>query len=173
MPQFDVNSFGPQLFWLFLVFVVFYFIVSRIIAPAAESILTSRNRFIQDNFDSADEYNRKSAEAEQFRLTKLSEANAAAENIRHKALKKIADKFEQRKLATIDELKLKTNHALSEMSLFADSFHAKESDPCIKLAAHIINKVTGKPADMGLLAKIEKEYSISKDSTIKKQSRSK
>ena len=173
MPQFDVSSFGPQLFWLFLVFVIFYFIVSKIIAPAAESILTSRNRFIQDNVESAEEYNRKSAEIEQFRVKKLAEANEAAENIRHKALKKLENEFEERKYATIDELKIKTGRALNEASLFADNFHAKESQPCLQLAAHIIEKVTGKQSDMKLLSSIEENYNIAAGDDLNKESRGK
>lgn len=173
MPQFDVSTFGPQLFWLFLVFMVLYLIVSRLIAPAAETILTSRNRFIQDNVESADEYNRKSAEIEKFRENKLTEVNVAAEDIRHKALKKLSDEFEHRRLATIDELKLKTNRAINDTEIFADNFHSKESEPCLQLAAHIINKVTGKPANMTLLEKIEKDYHIVKNDDEKSEDKKK
>lgn len=169
MPQFDVSTFGPQLFWLVLVFVVLYFIVSKLIAPAAESILTSRNRFIQDNIESAEIYNSKSAEIEKFRGEKLAEANAIAEDIRHKALKKLSDEFDNRKQSTLDELKLKTNKAMNEVSLFADNFHAKESEPCIQLAAHIISKVTGKNADMKLLSEIEEKYTLVLDESKTKK----
>lgn len=165
MPQFDVSSFSAQLFWLFVVFTIFYFVVSKVIAPKAETILTSRNRFMQDNVDSADEYNRKSAEIEELKDQKLIEVNLTAANIRHEALQRLDYEFEKRKHLTLEDLNLVTERALNEVKLFADSFHGCETEPCLKLAAHIINKVTGKPADMNLLNQIEQDYSIHKVAT--------
>lgn len=158
MPQFDVSSFSSQLFWLFVVFTVLYFIVSRIIAPAAENILTSRNRFVQDNVDSASSYNQKSAELERLKNEKLDRTNAEAEEIRHKALKELNDSYEKRRKEVIDDLKHKTSRATDEIKLFMDNFHARETEPCVNLAAAIIEKITGKKADMKLLMQIEKKY---------------
>ena len=56
MPQFDVSSFSSQLFWLAIVFAILYFIVSKFIAPKAESILTARNRYIEDDINYAEVY---------------------------------------------------------------------------------------------------------------------
>jgi len=54
MPQFDVSSFGTQLFWLTLVFGVLYIAISRIIAPKAESIMINRNRYLEENITASE-----------------------------------------------------------------------------------------------------------------------
>ena len=59
MPQFDISSFSSQLFWLAIVFAVLYFIVSRFIAPKAESILTARNRCMEENISYAEDYKKR------------------------------------------------------------------------------------------------------------------
>lgn len=158
MPQFDVSSFPSQAFWLVIVFGVLYFFISRVIAPTAESILTSRHRINADNISAAEEYNAKSAELEKLKTEKLAEANKAAEELRASALKSVADNFEHKRGEVNDELKLKTNRALNEIQLFTENFHAQETEPCVNLAAFIIERITGKPADIKLLKKIEDKY---------------
>ena len=158
MPQFDLSSLSSQFFWLFIVFGFLYLVVSKLIAPAAESILISRHHIMDVNVSSADEYNKKAMELEEVKKNWLLETNKLAEDIRHNALNSLSEKFESRKKEVSEELKLKTDHAMKDIDLFVDNFHAQETEPCITLAAFIIKKITGKGADMKLLQKIEEQH---------------
>ncbi len=53
MPQFDPSSFASQLFWLLVMFVALYWIVSRIAVPRIGEVLEQRARVIQDDLDRA------------------------------------------------------------------------------------------------------------------------
>ena len=53
MPQFDPSTFASQLFWLLVMFVALYWIVSRIAIPRIGEVLDQRARVIQDDLDRA------------------------------------------------------------------------------------------------------------------------
>ncbi len=53
MPQFDPSSFASQLFWLLVMFVALYWIVSKIAVPRIGEVLEQRARVIQDDLDRA------------------------------------------------------------------------------------------------------------------------
>jgi F-type H+-transporting ATPase subunit b len=54
MPQFDVSSFGTQLFWLTLAFGILYIVISKLIVPKAESIIINRNRYLEENITASE-----------------------------------------------------------------------------------------------------------------------
>lgn len=54
LPQLDASTFEEQLAWLFLTFVVFYFIVSRIALPKISAVLETREEMIANDIDTAD-----------------------------------------------------------------------------------------------------------------------
>jgi len=156
MPQFDVSTFSSQLFWLIVIFSCLYFVVSCFIAPSAENILTSRHRIADDHIAEAEEYNKQIAEVEALKAAELSEANKHAEDIRAEAIRSLNYLFANKKGEVISQIKFERAKALKEIELYINSFHTKESDSCMKLAAAIIHKLTGKDADMKLLSDIEK-----------------
>lgn len=155
MPQFDVSLFPSQLFWLLIIFGLLYFVISRFIAPAAESILTSRHRVADDHIKESEEYHKQVSEIEALKTKELVDANKHAEDLRNKAVKSLNNLFASKKEEVSSEIKLKRSKAMSDLQVYIDNFHSKESQPCIKLAAVIINKITGKDADMKLLSDIE------------------
>lgn len=53
MPQFDPSSFASQVFWLAVMFVALYWIVSKIAIPRIGEVLEQRARVIQDDLDRA------------------------------------------------------------------------------------------------------------------------
>ncbi len=53
MPQFDPSTFASQLFWLFVMFVALYWVVSKIAVPRIGEVLEQRARVIQDDLDRA------------------------------------------------------------------------------------------------------------------------
>ena len=53
MPQFDPSTYASQLFWLAVMFVALYWIVSKIALPRIGEVLEQRARVIQDDLDRA------------------------------------------------------------------------------------------------------------------------
>jgi F-type H+-transporting ATPase subunit b len=154
MPQFDVSSFSSQLFWLIIVFGFLYFLISRFIAPKAESILTQRNGFLEENISHAEEYNNRAKSIEAMREGKLEEVNSHVEDLHKQALEMMESHFAHQKQELSVVLDKKKEKALAQIQNYIDKFHVTEPDSCIKLAAFIIQKVTNKDADIELLKKI-------------------
>ena len=53
MPQFDVTTFIPQLFWLGVLFTVFYSVARSVLIPRMQNILTSRQEKIASILEEA------------------------------------------------------------------------------------------------------------------------
>jgi F-type H+-transporting ATPase subunit b len=157
MPQFDVASFGPQLFWLVFVFGTLYLLVSKFIAPKAESILTARNRFLTENLSSAEDYNQKAAMLRDEIEAKLQEVNHVTEEMHIKTTMELDSHYERHKHELSLELQSKTEKALLEIDEMISTFHNREIGPCLNLASFIIEKITNKPVDSALLDKIHKK----------------
>ena len=154
MPQFDVSSFSSQLFWLTLVFGVLYIIVSKFIAPKAETILINRNRYLEENISASENDNNKAHSLRQQREEKLRELNIDIEKLQKDAIQALDAHFLDKNIHLTSALSQKTQEAFSEIQKYLSSFHKIEDKSCIDLAAFIIEKITDKPADLKLLEKI-------------------
>lgn len=157
MPQFDVSSFSSQLFWLVIVFGFLYFLISKFIAPKAETILMQRNSFLEENINHAEEYSKKAKSIENLRENKLDEVNLHVEELNKQAFELMDLRFlhQTKELSLV--LDKKKEKALAEIKTYVDTFHLNEPVSCIKLAAFIIQKVTNKDADIDLLKKIHEK----------------
>lgn len=154
MPQFDVSSFGTQLFWLTLAFGILYIVISKIIAPKAESIIINRNRYLEENITASE---RDSALAESLRKEKemkLREFNLEIEKFRKEALDSLDAHFANKDSELVESLSKKTKESFLEFEKYLASFHEQENKSCVDLAAFIIEKITDKPTDLELLQKI-------------------
>jgi len=153
MPQFDVSSFGTQLFWLTLAFGILYIVISKIIAPKAESIIINRNRYLEENITASE---RDSALAESLRKEKemkLREFNLEIEKFRKEALDSLDAHFANKDSELVESLSKKTKESFLEFQKYLASFHEQENKSCVDLAAFIIEKITDKPTDLELLQK--------------------
>ena len=154
MPQFDVSSFGTQLFWLTLAFGILYIVISKIIAPKAESIIINRNRYLEENITASE---RDSALAESLRKEKemkLREFNLEIEKFRKEAIDSLDAHFANKDSELVESLSKKTKESFLEFQKYLASFHEQENKSCVDLAAFIIEKITDKPTDLELLQKI-------------------
>lgn len=155
MPQFDLASFSSQLFWLAVVFGFLYFLVNKFIAPKAESILTARNRCLEENIKSAEQYNEKVKSLEVFKEDKLSEVNAHVEEVNQQALAFLDLHFADKQSELSAILGKKRAKALAEIESYVEKFHTDKPEFCLRLAAFIIERVTNKKADINILKEIQ------------------
>ena len=54
MPQFDTSVYFAQIFWLFISFGFLYLMMSRLICPMIEEVLSERERYIQQTLNQAE-----------------------------------------------------------------------------------------------------------------------
>lgn len=154
MPQFDVSSFSSQLFWLAIVFAVLYFIISKFIAPKAESILTARNRCIEEDINYAEVYKKEATMLDMEKHEKLTEVNIKVEEMQQQAIKLLESHFAEQKEALSKTLDRKKEIYSEEITKYVNKFREGEPDACLRLAAFIIEKITDRPADLKRLKEI-------------------
>lgn len=56
MPQLDPTWFASQLFWLFICFTVLYILLSKLILPPLQGVITSRKDTIEGDLNAAQEF---------------------------------------------------------------------------------------------------------------------
>lgn len=134
-------------------------VVSKFIAPKAESILITRNRFLESNINEAESYNQKASKLRKEVDTKLAEVNRTVEEMHKKAAKELDSTYEYHKKELALELEAKTQVALSKIEEMTVTFQKQQVRPRVELASYIIEKITDKPANMELLQKIQEEKS--------------
>lgn len=154
MTQFDVSSFSSQLFWLVIVFAILYFIVSKFIAPKAESILTARNRCIEDDINYAEVYKKEAKMLDMEKHEKLTEVNIRVEEMQQQAIKLLESYFAKQKEEISKTLDHNKEISSDEITKYVNKFREDESDACLRLAAFIIEKITDKPTDIKRLREI-------------------
>jgi F-type H+-transporting ATPase subunit b len=151
MPQLNFNDYAPQLVWLAIVFLVLYWVMSRLAVPAIASTLKGRQAKIQSDLDAAGRANddtRTLVETYQKRLAdarenarrvirEQAEADAAAAAARsHELAERLAAQVAEaeRRIADQRRVVMTSFEALAE-----------------EIAQNVYNKVAGQPADAGAL----------------------
>lgn len=64
MPQFNVDTFLPQLVWLAITFVILYFVMARLALPKVAEVLEGRQNRIDDDLEQAETYRKESEQLE-------------------------------------------------------------------------------------------------------------
>jgi len=157
MPQFDVSSFGTQLFWLTLAFGILYIAISKLIVPKAESIIINRNRYLEENITASENDYGKIEFLRKEKEIKLRKLNIEIEKLRKEAIDSLDANFASRTAELNEALSRKTKESFLDVQKYLASFHKHENESCIDLAAFIIEKITNKPADLKILEKIYRE----------------
>ncbi len=81
MPQLDFSTFPNQMFWLMVTLVVIYFILSRVVLPRVDSVLSERQGTITNDISAAEELKLKAQEAEEAYSKALADARTEAQKI--------------------------------------------------------------------------------------------
>ena len=157
MPQFDVSSFGTQLFWLTLAFGILYIVISKLILPKAESIIINRNRYLEENITASENDYGKIEFLRKEKEIKLRKLNIEIEKLRKEAIDSLDANFASRTAELNEALSRKTKESFLDVQKYLASFHKHENESCIDLASFIIEKITNKPADLKILEKIYRE----------------
>lgn len=151
MPQFDIETFPAQIFWLILFFSAFYLLISKIIAPRLESILNSRSKILEDNILAAKEYQTELEALENYKNKELVSISKNSKSLKEKALKTLDAKFIAKRAKIENEISEQNKQAQMDIKKFADEFMLEQQLPSLNLARNIISKATGKKPDEKIL----------------------
>ena len=85
MPQFDVNTFPSQIFWLIVSFIILYVLMSQIVLPRIGRTIEAREAKIQSDLDAAQKANDAARVAAEAQRKALAEARGKATATVHQA----------------------------------------------------------------------------------------
>jgi len=154
MPQLEIATFIPQIFWLFVVFVVLYIFMSRSAAPKIADVLKKRQNKIADDLAEAGVLQ---AEAEKARvLYEKSQAaarsDAAAVVVSKRDELKAEAEAEYQKLS--DSLGAKADEAQKSIDAAKDKALTEVRDVATEVCGDIISKISGLKLDSDAVSKV-------------------
>ncbi|RVU35035.1 F0F1 ATP synthase subunit B' [Hwanghaeella grinnelliae] len=96
MPQFEqLDTFASQIFWLIVTFSVLYIILSRMVLPRIGTVVTTRQKKIDDDLGRAESLKQKAATVQEAYEESLAKAAEDARAVHRQAAEEIAAKSEK------------------------------------------------------------------------------
>ena len=135
MPQFETAFYGAQVFWLLISFGFLYLMMSQLICPMIEEVMTERDKKIQSLLNKAEELNTEAADyhqryqtylmaAEQEKAEKIQEAY---QNI-HKKIAQVENRNEAQLRQKIRRAEDKINKTIKALDQEADALSTQLAD---------------------------------------------
>ena len=146
MPQFAIETWSGQIFWLFLSFGVMYFILSRFILPKIGQGLTDRGDRIADDLDEASRMQQQATQAEADYERALADAKAKAHNISETTRKSIDEELTAEAEASEELFARKQAEADARIRKIKTAALGKIDDVAADTVGEIISKIGGMKA---------------------------
>ena len=143
MPQFAIETWFGQIFWLFLTFGVMFFILSKFILPKIGQGLTDRGDRIADDLDEASRMQQQAAQAQADYEQALADAKAKAHNIAETTRKSVDEELEAEAVKTDEQFARKQAEAEDRIRTIKTAALAKIDDVAGDTVGEIIAKLTG------------------------------
>lgn len=165
MPQLDIAFFIPQIFWLFVVFTVLYFFMSRSAAPKISEVLKKRQNVITDDLAVAENLQ---AQAEQARIAfekSQSDARDAAAGFILSNREEIKAEIDSEYQKLSEVLNAKADEAQSRIEAAKDKALGDVRDVATEVCLEIISKVSGISLDNKVVSKIVADKTSAKNTS--------
>lgn len=155
MPQFDINTYYSQIFWLVVTFSLLYIFVCKFIVPKIEKVLNNRQSNIQDNIIKADDLALKVEKLNKYYNEEVAKISTEVDKLKKEKIDSLETEFSIKKSNLEQNLQKLINQNIKDIKLVAEEFKANKVEATIKLAAGIIEKITDTKADINLLKNIK------------------
>jgi F-type H+-transporting ATPase subunit b len=143
MPQLDISTWPPQLFWLAVTFGLLYYIVSRMIIPRTGAVIEKRKSTIDGDIAAASQHKLDAEAALKAYEASLAEARAKAGSLSATARNTLSAEADSTIAKLNSELAVKISAA--EKSIAAAKAKAMESIDSIaaELSSSIVGQLIG------------------------------
>jgi len=160
MPQFNVNTFPSQLFWLIITFSILYFIVLFILLPRIRENIRLRKNKISNDLERAERIKNEVESMIQTYELKINEAKNKANDILKKSIKKQSADYSSQ----INLIKKQIENKLLETEKKLEDYKAEMEKGIIKSAVlvstEIISKIMFKDKTKDEIKSLLENYNI-------------
>jgi F-type H+-transporting ATPase subunit b len=140
MPQFDPSTFTSQIFWLFAIFFILYFLMSKIALPKVGEVLERRHKTIEDNLGKA----RALKDETDAAIAKYEAALAEARNAAHADIREASEKAAAEQSAKTEAMVKKLSKKTSDAEKRIADAKAQAMTGVAEAAADIARDATDK-----------------------------
>jgi F-type H+-transporting ATPase subunit b len=151
MPQLNFHDYAPQLVWLTIVFVVLYWVMSRLAVPAISDTLKGRQAKIQGDLDATGRANDDTRALVENYQKRLADARENARRVIREQAEADAAAAAARGAEQHERLAAQVAEAERRIADQRRAVMAGFEALAGEIAQSVYSKVAGQPADMGAL----------------------
>ena len=143
MPQLDISTWPPQLFWLAVTFLALYFVISRVAIPRTGGVIALRKSTIDGDLASAQKLKAETENAIKSYEAALADAKAKANAIATENRNKLNAEIEAERAKLDAALGAKIATAEKKVAASRDQALKEVAQMAADIAGQIVQQLTG------------------------------
>jgi F-type H+-transporting ATPase subunit b len=143
MPQLDISTWPPQLFWLAITFLALYFVMSRVAIPRTGGVIALRKSTIDGDLAAAQKLKTETDNAIKSYEAALAEAKAKAQAISIENRNTLNAEIEAERAKLDAALGAKISAAEKKVAASRDKALGEVADMAADIASQIVQQLTG------------------------------
>ena len=143
MPQLDISTWPPQLFWLAITFLALYVVMSRLVIPRTGGVIEQRKSTIDGDLAAAQKLKAETDKAAQAHEAALADARAKANAIAQDNRNKLTGEIDAERAKLDAALGAKIADAEKKIAASKAKALADVGDVAADIAASIVSEITG------------------------------
>ena len=143
MPQLDISTWPPQLFWLAITFLALYFVMSRVAIPRTGGVIALRKSTIDGDLAAAQKLKTETDNAIKSYEAALAEAKAKAQAISIENRNALNAEIEAERAKLDAALGAKISAAEKKVAASRDKAMAEVAGMAADIASQIVQQLTG------------------------------
>ena len=147
MPQLDVSTFLPQIFWLVVTFAALYLIMWKVAVPGVANVLEARQKRIGDNLDKATQAKQEAEGTLEAYEASMAEARNQAQALQAQVDKQLSDETNAREAEGAEELGHSFTESEAEIQRAVDGAMDHVRAIAIEVAGEALQRLSGQAAD--------------------------
>ena len=154
MPQLDINTYLPQVFWLVVTFTALFLVMWRVAVPRIADVLEARQKRLDDNLEKATEAKKEAEETLAAYEHAMNEARAQAQALINKVSAEMSGEAQKREAKLAEELAEKIAESEKQIDEAIDGAMENVRAVALEVAAAALDKLIGKAPSEKDLSKV-------------------
>jgi F-type H+-transporting ATPase subunit b len=148
LPQLNPEHFAGQLFWLAVLFLLLYFVMSRVTLPRIASVVEGRRDKIAGDIDTAAKFKREAEDAIKSYEKSLADARTRARGLAEENRRKVKAETDRQRESVEADLNKKLSAAEAQILATKAQALANVKSVAAETAQAIVSRLTGEAVEL-------------------------